>query len=100
MFPRENNSDNIQDRPQRTIIHKFNQLSAFRRNTNKHPKELKEGRNKMTEAQRDTSGQMSGIMRALPDTNVKFNKEREVLKKTQTDYEAGNEKHSIIKLSV
>lgn len=54
----------------------------------------------MTEAQGDTSGQMSGIMRALPDTNVKFNKEREVLKKTQTDYEAGNEKHSIIKLSV
>lgn len=54
----------------------------------------------MTEAQRDTSGQMSGIMRALPDMNVKFNKEREVLKKTQTDYEAGNEKPSIIKLSV
>lgn len=54
----------------------------------------------MTEAQRDTSGQVSGIMRPLPDTNVKFNKEREILKKTQTDYEAGNEKPSIIQRSV
>lgn len=78
----------------------FNQLSAFKGNTNKHPKELKEGRNKMTEAQRDTSRQMNGIMRTLPDMNVKFNKEIEILKKTQTDYEAGNEKPSIIKSSV
>lgn len=54
----------------------------------------------MTEAQRDTNGQVSGIMRTLPDTNVKFNKEREILKKTQTDYEAGNENPSIIKRSV
>lgn len=54
----------------------------------------------MTEAQRDTSRQMNGIMRTLPDMNVKFNKEIEILKKTQTDYEAGNEKPSIIKSSV
>lgn len=51
MFPRENNSDKIQERSQRKIMHMFNQLSAFRENTNKHLKELKEDRNKMTEAQ-------------------------------------------------
>lgn len=64
-------------------MHMFNQLSAFRENTNKHLKELKEDRNKMTEAQRDTSRQMNAIMRTLPDTNVKFNKAIGILKKIQ-----------------
>lgn len=54
----------------------------------------------MTEAQRNRSRQMNGIVKTIHDTNVKFNKEIEIVKKTQIDYEAGNEKPSIIKGSV
>lgn len=51
----------------------------------------------MIEAQRSTSRQMNGIVKIIHDMNVKFSKEIEIVKKTQIDYEAGNEKASIIK---
>jgi hypothetical protein len=100
MFSRENNSDKIQERSQRTIINTPNQSNSFKESTNKYPEELKEDRNKMIEAQRNTNRQMNGIVKTIHDMNVKFNKEIEIVKKTQIDYEAGNEKASIIKGSV
>ena len=100
IFSRESNSDKIQDRTQRTIINTSNQSNAFKENTNKHPKEVKEDKNKMIEVQRNISRQMNGIEKTIHDTNVKFNKEIEIVKKTQIDYEAGNEKASIVNGSV
>ena len=100
MFSRENNSDKIQDRTYRTIINTSNQPKAFKENSNKHPKKVKEDRNKMIEAQRNISRQMNGIVKTIHDTNVKFNKEIEIVKKTQIDYEARNEKARIINGSV
>lgn len=78
----------------------FNQSNVVKDNTNKQLNELKEDRSKMIEAQRNTSRHMNGITRTIHDTNVKFNKEIEILKKTQAVCEAGNEKPSIIKRSV